>query len=42
MPEPQKPPPLVQRLLWFVALWLGGVGAVAVVASGLRLWIAPG
>jgi len=28
-------------LLWFVALWLGGVGTVALVAYGLRLWIAP-
>jgi hypothetical protein len=36
----QKPAPLVQRLLWFAALWLGGVGAVAIVAYGLRLWIA--
>jgi hypothetical protein len=42
MPEPQKPPPLAQRLLWFLALWLGGVGTVAVIAFGLRLWIAPG
>jgi hypothetical protein len=37
----QKPPPLMQRLLWFSALWLGGVGTVALVAYGLRLWIAP-
>jgi hypothetical protein len=37
----QKPAPLVQRLLWFAALWLGGVGTVAIVAYGLRLWIAP-
>jgi hypothetical protein len=36
----QKAPPLTQRLLWFVALWLGGVGSVAIVAYGLRLWIA--
>jgi len=36
----QKQTPLVQRLLWFAALWLGGVGAVAIVAYGLRLWIA--
>jgi len=34
--------PLVQRLLWFAALWLCGVGTVAIVAYGLRLWIAPG
>jgi hypothetical protein len=33
--------PLVQRLLWFAALWLGGVGTVAILAYGLRLWIAP-
>jgi hypothetical protein len=33
--------PLRQRLLWFVALWLGGVGTVALMAYGLRLWIAP-
>ncbi|MCO5130267.1 MAG: DUF2474 domain-containing protein [Xanthobacteraceae bacterium] len=33
--------PLPRRLLWFAALWLGGVGAVTIVAYGLRLWIAP-
>jgi hypothetical protein len=32
---------LWQRLLWFAALWLGGVGTVALVSYGLRLWIAP-
>jgi hypothetical protein len=41
MRQEQKPRPLVQRLLWFIALWLGGVGSVAIVAYGLRLWIAP-
>jgi hypothetical protein len=41
MPEQQNPPPLAQRLLWFVALWLGGVGTVVTVAYGLRLWLAP-
>jgi hypothetical protein len=41
MPEKQKPPPLGQRLLWFLALWLGGVGTVAIVSYGLRLWLAP-
>jgi hypothetical protein len=40
MPAEQKSPPLTQRLMWFVALWLGGVGSVAIVAYGLRLWIA--
>jgi hypothetical protein len=36
-----NPRPLAQRLLWFIALWLGGVGTVSIVAFGLRLWIAP-
>ncbi|WP_441244011.1 DUF2474 domain-containing protein [Tardiphaga sp. 768_D3_N2_1] len=33
--------PLTQRLLWFVALWLGGVTSVTLVSYVLRLWIAP-
>jgi hypothetical protein len=41
MPIDQNPRPLAQRLLWFAALWLGGVGTVSIVAFGLRLWIAP-
>jgi hypothetical protein len=41
MPPRPNPRPLAQRLLWFVILWLGGVGAVGIVAYGLRLWIAP-
>lgn len=41
MPRIQNPRPLAQRLLWFFALWLGGVGTVAIIAYGLRLWIAP-
>jgi hypothetical protein len=36
-----NPRPLTMRLLWFAALWLGGVGTVSIVAFGLRLWIAP-
>ena len=39
-PEPDLRP-LSHRLLWFAVLWLGGVGTVAIVAYGLRLWIAP-
>jgi hypothetical protein len=31
MPSPPKTRPLTQRLLWFAAPWLGGVGAVAIV-----------
>jgi hypothetical protein len=41
MPREEKPRPLTQRLLWFAALWLGGVGTVALISFGLRLWIAP-
>ena len=41
MPTEPNPPPLRQRLLWFAVLWLGGVGTVALVSWGLRLWIAP-
>ena len=42
MPAEQNPRrPLARRLLWFAALWLGGVGTVGIVAYGLRLWIAP-
>jgi hypothetical protein len=41
MPSQPKTRPLAQRLLWFAALWLGGVGAVAIVSFALRLWIAP-
>ena len=38
-----KPPerPLAHRLLWFVMLWLGGVGTVTLVSMALKLWIAP-
>ena len=36
-----KQRPLAQRLLWFAALWLGGVGTVTLISYGLRLWIAP-
>ena len=39
--EQQDPRPLAQRLLWFAALWLGGVGTVAILSLGLRLWLAP-
>jgi hypothetical protein len=39
-PQP-SPRPLIQRLLWFAALWLAGVASVGIVAYGLRLWLAP-
>jgi hypothetical protein len=41
MPRQETPQPLARRLLWFVLLWLGGIGAVALVSFGLRLWLAP-
>jgi hypothetical protein len=41
MPGEQKPRPLAQRLFWFFALWLGGVGTVTLVSYALRLWLAP-
>ena len=41
MPTEQNQRSLAQRLLWFAALWLGGVGTVALISFGLRLWIAP-
>ncbi len=37
-----KPPPMIQRLLWFVGLWAAGVLTLAVVAFGLRLLFRPG
>lgn len=36
---PQRP--LWQRLLWFVALWAGGVAAVGVVGLLIRLVLRP-
>jgi hypothetical protein len=41
MPKQQPQRPLPQRLLWFVGLWLAGVGSVALLSLVLRLWIAP-
>jgi hypothetical protein len=41
MPTEPKSRRLSQRLLWFAALWLGGVGAVTLISFCLRLWIAP-
>ncbi len=39
-PEPgEAKQPLGKRLLWFVALWLGGLAAVAAVAYSLRALI---
>lgn len=41
MPRPgAQPGSLLKRLLWFVALWLGGVTALAIIAWALRQLIA--
>ncbi len=40
-PRDDTPQPLARQLLWFVALWLLGIGTVSSVAYLLRLWIAP-
>jgi len=39
-PEPE-PRSLSQRLVWFAALWLGGVGSVTLLSFALRLWLSP-
>jgi hypothetical protein len=41
MRERSKLSPLRHRLLWFCALWLGGVGTVALLSLVLRMWLAP-
>lgn len=32
-------PPALQRVLWFMALWALGVGALAAVATIIRLFL---
>lgn len=41
MPRQAEPRPLWQRLMWFAALWLGGVSAVVAISFGLKLWLGP-
>ena len=41
MPPQDTPRSLAQRLLWFVGLWLAGVGSVALLSLVLHVWIAP-
>jgi Protein of unknown function (DUF2474) len=33
------PPPALRRLLWFIALWFAGVGALAAIALLIRAMI---
>jgi hypothetical protein len=35
-PQPNSQPPLLQRLGWFVLLWLAGIAAVGLVALLIR------
>lgn len=39
--DAEKPAPLWRRLLWFVALWAGGVGSVALVGLLLKSFLKP-
>ena len=41
MPRQPSQRPLAQRLLWFIGLWLLGVGSVALLSLGLHLWLSP-
>jgi hypothetical protein len=41
MPFEPKARGLTQHLLWFAALWLGGVGTMAAISFALKLWLAP-
>jgi hypothetical protein len=41
MPIKPQQRPLAQRLLWFAALWLAGVGTVTLLSFALKFWIAP-
>jgi len=38
-PPPRESATLGRRLLWFVALWSAGVGAVVLLSLLLRFWI---
>lgn len=35
----RRPQSLVQKIGWFVGLWLGGVVSVALVGMLIKLWI---
>lgn len=37
--SPDRRPSLISRLLWFAGLWLAGIGTVAAIAYGIRLFI---
>lgn len=41
-PDITEPPgPRWKRLAWFVAIWAMSVGALAIVAYGIRLMVRP-
>lgn len=37
--EGEAPRPLAEKLLWFVALWVGSAAMVAIVAYALRAFL---
>lgn len=39
---PRHPAPLWRRLVWFVALWVGSVVSLGIVAGVLRAWLKAG
>ncbi|MFD1912755.1 DUF2474 family protein [Halodurantibacterium flavum] len=39
MPRPAMHSPFWRRLAWFVLLWAAGLGALSVVAYGIRLML---
>jgi hypothetical protein len=39
LPKPERLPPAIRKLMWFIVLWAAGVGTVAVVAYGIRAMV---
>lgn len=37
--DDNAPGPLWKRLGWMVAIWLGSVAALGIVASAIRFWL---
>ena len=38
-PGHEAPRSVTARLLWFIGLWLASVGALGIVAYGIRFWL---
>ena len=39
MPKSGSENSTLQRLAWFVGLWVAGVGTLAVIGYGIRYWL---